>query len=144
MTENKNVSAPRRMLDSALRMVKGDNTTQLMEQFTAEMTLVAEGLCEDQSKLRAEAENLGRELDRRTQRIESEQQAQETALRETQQALERRLDALESRAAALEEQLRARQKPDRPPRKKLLSQLTVLVGIVCGSWVLVTILNLFR
>ena len=144
MTENKNVSAPRRMLDSALRMVKGDNTTQLMEQFTAEMTLVAEGLCEDQSKLRAEAENLGRELDRRTQHIESEQQAQETALRETQQALERRLDALESRAAALEEQLRARQKPDRPPRQKLLSQLTVLVGIVCGSWVLVTILNLFR
>lgn len=144
MTENKNVSAPRRMLDSALRMVKGDNTTQLMEQFTAEMTLVAEGLCEDQSKLRAEAENLGRELDRRTQRIESEQQAQETALRETQQALERRLDALESRSAALEEQLRARQKPDRPPRQKLLSQLTVLVGIVCGSWVLVTILNLFR
>ena len=144
MTENKNVSAPRRMLDSALRMVKGDNTTQLMEQLTAALTLVAEGLCEDQSKLRAEAENLGRELDRRTQRIESEQQAQETALRETQQALERRLDALESRAAALEEQLRARQKPDRPPRQKLLSQLTVLVGIVCGSWVLVTILNLFR
>ena len=33
--------------DGALKMVKGENTNQLIEQFTAEMTLVAEGLCED-------------------------------------------------------------------------------------------------
>ena len=36
--------------DGALKMVKGENTNQLIEQFTAEMTLVAEGLCEDQTK----------------------------------------------------------------------------------------------
>ena len=41
-----------KLWDGALKMVKGENTTQLIEQFTAEMTLVAEGLCEDQNKLR--------------------------------------------------------------------------------------------
>ena len=31
--------------DGALKRVKGENTNQLIENFTAEMTLVAEGLC---------------------------------------------------------------------------------------------------
>ena len=41
---------PKKLWDGALRMVKGENTASLIEQFTSEMTLVAEGLCEDQSK----------------------------------------------------------------------------------------------
>lgn len=144
MSENKPVSAPRRMLDNALRLVKGDHTTELMEQFTAEMTLVAEGLCEDQSKLRTETESLGRELDRRSQRLESVQQEQEAALRETQKELEGRLKVIEDRLDDVENQLKARQKPEKPSRQRLLTQVTILVSIVCGSWVLVTILNLFR
>ena len=48
MTEEKTLTEkPKKTLwDGALKMVKGENTNQLIEQFTAEMNLVAEGLCE--------------------------------------------------------------------------------------------------
>ena len=53
--ENAIVSKPKKIWNDALKAVKGENTNQLIEQFTAEMTLVAEGLCEDQNKLRGES-----------------------------------------------------------------------------------------
>ena len=52
MSEDKNVSKPRQLWDSAVKAVKGGSTEQLVETFTSEMTLVAEGLCEDQNNLR--------------------------------------------------------------------------------------------
>ena len=57
--------------DGALKMVKGENTNQLIEQFTAEMTLVAEGLCEDQTRLRREVDDMTTQEDRRIQKLES-------------------------------------------------------------------------
>ena len=54
MSEDKNVSKPRQLWDSAVKAVKGGSTEQLVETFTSEMTLVAEGLCEDQNNLRKE------------------------------------------------------------------------------------------
>ena len=69
MSEDKNVSKPRQLWDSAVKAVKGGSTEQLVETFTSEMTLVAEGLCEDQNNLRKElaqvremAEKLEQEL----------------------------------------------------------------------------------
>ena len=52
MSEEKTVSKPRQLWDSAVKAVKGGGTEQLIETFTAERTLVAEGLCEDQTNLR--------------------------------------------------------------------------------------------
>ena len=49
---------PRTLWESALKVVKGDSAEQLVEQFTAEMTLVAEGLYDDQARLRHEVEQL--------------------------------------------------------------------------------------
>ena len=72
MSENTELSAktttaekPKKLWDGALKMVRGDNTTQLMENFTAEMTLVAEGLCEDQSTMRRDVDRMINEEDRR-------------------------------------------------------------------------------
>ena len=64
--------------DGALKMVKGENTNQLIEQFTAEMTLVAEGLCEDQTKLRREVDDLTTQEDRRIQKLESRKNGRHT------------------------------------------------------------------
>ena len=64
MEEEKTITEkPKKLWDGALKMVKGENTTQLIEQFTSEMTLVAEGLCEDQSKLRKEVDGMITEED---------------------------------------------------------------------------------
>ena len=62
---------PLRFWDGALKAVKGDNTHQLVEQFTAEMTLVAEGLCEDQSKLRQEVDRMMTDEDQRVAGLEN-------------------------------------------------------------------------
>ena len=133
---------PRTLWESALKVVKSDSTEQLVEQFTAEMTLVAEGLYDDQARLKREMEGLRQEQDRLSQRVGSEQQAQEAALMEAQRDLDRRLDDFARRLSAMEAKLSA--KPKKMKMDGLVGQLTVLACIVCGSWVLVTILNLFR
>jgi len=131
---------PRTLWESALKVVKGDSTEQLVEQFTAEMTLVAEGLYDDQARLKREVELLRQEQDRLSQRVGSEQQAQETALMEAQRDFDKRLDDFARRLSAMEAKLSA--KPKRWMPATLVGQITLLACIVCGAWVLVTLLNL--
>lgn len=141
MSEEKNVSKPRQMWNQALKVVKGESTEQLVEDFTSEMTLVAEGLCEDQSRLRKAVDDLRDEQDHLDQRVKSEQEALEATLRENQRDTDRRLDELTHRLAALETKQKSK-----PARKEngWISQLTVLVAIAAGAWVIVTVLNLFH
>jgi len=55
MSERKSITQKSgKIITDALKKVKGEDVTGLIEDFTSEMTLVAEGLCEDQSKLRSE------------------------------------------------------------------------------------------
>ena len=133
---------PRTLWESALKVVKGDSAEQLVEQFTAEMTLVAEGLYDDQARLKREVELLRQEQDRLSQRLQSDTQAQEASLMEAQRDIDRRLDEFSRRIAAME--AKAAAKPKKGKWDTLMGQATVLACIVCGSWVLVTILNLFR
>lgn len=139
MSEEKTVSKPMQLWNNALKAVKGDSTAQLVEQFTAEMTLVAEGLCEDQARLRQSVEELRREDDRTAQRLVSEVQALESAIRENQRDTDRRLEDMSRRLAAMENKANSRQKK----HLGLIQQVTILVSIACGTWLLVTILNLF-
>ena len=88
--------------DGALKMVKGENTNQLIEQFTAEMTLVAEGLCEDQTKLRREVDDMTTQEDRRIQKLESRISLLETSLEEERKARDKDLTELRSRLSPLE------------------------------------------
>ena len=140
MSEEKNVSKPMQLWNNALKAVKGDSTTQLVEQFTAEMTLVAEGLCEDQARLRQAVEELRRGEDRTAQKFASEVEAIETAIRENQRDTDRRLDDMNRRLEAIESKQHSR----KSKQLGLVQQLTILAAIVCGSWIIVTILNLFK
>lgn len=138
----KNAFRPGQLWNQALRAVKGENTAQLVEEFTSEMTLVAEGLCEDQTRIRRDTEALRHEMDQCTQALSSDQDALETMLREQQRDMDRRLDDLTRRLNALESA--AARKKGKGDKATLMQQLILLAGIVCGSWVLVTVLNLFR
>ena len=145
MSEDKNVSKPRKLWDSAVKAVKGGSTEQLVETFTSEMTLVAEGLCEDQNNLRKELAQVREMAEKLEQRADNEQEVLDTTLRENQKDIDRRLDELTHRIAALEVKITRRDKEE--PRKKdmgIISQLTVLAGIVAGAWIIVTVLNLFK
>ena len=144
--EQKTPSKPRQLWNSAVKAVKGESTEQLVEQFTAEMTLVAEGLCDDQGRLRKEVTALRTDYDRLEQRLQSEQQAQESTLMETQRDIDRRLDEVTRRLAALEKAQSARQQKEAKGKRpqNLISQLTVLAGIIAGAWILVTVLILLK
>ena len=148
MTENTELSGktaaeekPRKFWDGALKMVKGENTVQLIENFTSEMTLVAEGLCEDQMKLRREVDQSMTEEDRRIQALQSRIQAAETSFDEERAAHDRDMTELRNRLAALEK--KANREPVKEKNKKgnIIRDLTVLVAIAAGAWVIVTLLN---
>lgn len=139
MSEQKNVSKPMQLWNSAVKAVKGENTGALVEEFTAEMTLVAEGLCEDQARLRQKVEEIRRDVDAEVQTLHSEQAAMESTIRENQRDMDRRLDEIERRLTQMEKGRTQTRKP-----AGLIAQATVLVSIVCGTWLLVTILSLFR
>ena len=131
------------LLNGALKMVKGENTTQLIEQFTAEMTLVAEGLCEDQTKLRREVDQMVTQEDARIQKLEGRVNLLESTLDEERNAHDRDLTELRNRLAALEK--KAQKAPVKEKKTgSIIRDLTILVAIAAGAWILVTILNMIK
>ena len=132
---------PKKLWDGALRMVRGDNATQLIENFTAEMTLVAEGLCEDQSMLRREVDKMITEEDRRIQALQTRADAAETSLEEERKAHDRDLTELRNRLSILEKQANSKPVKEKNRKGNMIHDLTLLVAIAAGAWVIVTIIN---
>ncbi len=147
MEEEKTLTAEKTkkptLWDGALKMVKGENTNQLIEQFTAEMTLVAEGLCEDQTKLRREVDGLMTQEDQRIQKLQSRIDLLETSLEEERKAHDKDVTELRNRLSPLEKQAAKTPAKDRKKAGTIIRHLTWLVGIAAGAWIIVTILNVF-
>ena len=127
--------------DGALKMVKGENTNQLIEQFTAEMTLVAEGLCEDQTRLRREVDDMTTQEDRRIQKLESRIDLLESTLEQERKDHDKTVTELRNRLSPLEKQ--AAKSPAKKKAPGIIQGLTVRVGIAAAAWVIVTVLNVF-
>ena len=146
MDEEKTLTAEKTkkptLWDGALKMVKGENTNQLIEQFTAEMTLVAEGLCEDQTKLRKEVDGLMTQEDKRIQKLESTINLLETSLEEERKNHDQDVTELRNRVSQLEKQAKVSAK-DKKKSRTIIRDLTWLVGIAAAAWVAVTIINAF-
>ena len=142
MEEEKTLTEkPKKLWDGALKMVKGENTTQLIEQFTSEMTLVAEGLCEDQSKLRQEVDGMITEEDRQIQKLQAKVDQLDTSLDEERRAHDRDLTELRTRLAALEKKIPKEAPKEKKKAGNIIRDATWLVAIAAGAWVIVTIIN---
>ena len=136
---------PVKLWNQAVKAVKGGDSAELVEAFTAEMTLVAEGLVEDQARLRREVEELQRDRDREEQSFASRLEALESELRERQRETDKRLEELDRRLGAMDRQQQQQKSKGRGLfQAAWMDKLLILAGIVCGSWVLVTVINLFR
>ncbi|MBQ9211301.1 MAG: hypothetical protein IJ153_06325 [Clostridia bacterium] len=127
------MTKPKKLWNDALRMVKGEDSTQLIEAFTAEMTLVAEGLCEDQNKLRGEVNQIVNTEDRRLQKLESRIQELEATLGEQEQEQDRVVTELRNRLATLEKQQNARIKEEKSRKEKKernrIREMTILIVV---------------
>ena len=150
MSENREISEqvkteekPRRFLSGALRMVKGENTAKLIESFTSEMTLVAEGLCEDQSKIRREAEQARTEEDRRFQRMESKIDLIETTVDQEKETHDRDLTELRERLAYLEKRIPREASKAKKKDRNRIRDLTWLIAVAGAVAIIVIVILKF-
>ncbi len=131
--ENGLMSKPKKIWNDALKMVKGEDTTQLMETFTAEMTLVAEGLCEDQNQLRNEVNRMMNEEDRRLQKQESRIQELEAALAQQEEDRDRTVKELRNRLAVLEKQEQSHRRGERTKGRNRIQEMTILILVAAAA-----------
>jgi len=132
---------PKKIWDGALKMVRGENTAQLIENFTAEMTLVAEGLCEDQSTLRREVDKMMTDEDRRIQSLQAKIDETQALLDEERNAHDRDLTELRNRLAVLEKKSNSKPAKEKGRKGNIIKDLTILVAIAAAAWVIVTLVN---
>ena len=119
--------------------LKGKDLGQLVEDFTSEMTLVAEGLSEDQQKLFREADRLSAQQTELEQRLLDglhDADVENKELRKQVQSLTARLDKAEKLIA--EKKLK---KVD--GLLSIIRQATWLVAVFSAAWVIVTIIKAF-
>ncbi|MBQ9324383.1 MAG: hypothetical protein IJ246_01300 [Clostridia bacterium] len=137
---------PIRRLRQAIASVRGENTHQLVESFTSEMTMVAEGLCEDQSKLRSDIDALYADNQKLDSRLSQDLNAMLARMDQQEEQIRRRMDALEEKLEQIEKHREG--KKIRLGRWQVsggfLSQITRLVSIGAGAWVLVTLMHLIQ
>ena len=133
------IRKPKELLGGAIKAIKGPDVQQLVETFTGEMTVVVEGLYDDQMRLRKEVEALVALQESLSQRMDDGRE-------ETQAKCEQSLKELASRLAELQKRVQALEANKGKQGKKIgvLSQVTVLAAIVAGAWIIVTLLNLLQ
>ena len=137
------MTKPKKIWNDALKMVKGEDSTQLIEQFTAEMTLVAEGLCEDQNQLRGEVNRLMNEEERRLQKQGAQVDHLETLLEEQQRENDRVITELRNRLSVLEKQKnrdeRSSEKKQKNKERNRIRDLTWLIIVTAAAVIAVVL-----
>jgi hypothetical protein len=115
----------RDFLQGAMDSISGKELPRLVEDFTREMVIVAEGLSADQESLRASVAIQGEEQDKLAQKLRE----QEKKLNE----ISRKLDILSSRAE--------RRQKGESGLNRILRQATWLAAVIGGAWVITTLVN---
>ena len=140
--EKKNiVKSAKDFMNGVLSPLKGKDISQLVEDFTAEMTMVAEGLSEDQQKLSQETDRLS------AQQTELEQRMLDSFhdAGVTDDELRAEIADLRSRLEKAEKQL---EKKELKAKKNdgiigILRQATWLVAIFSAAWIIVSVIRAF-
>lgn len=136
-------------IQSMFNAIKKDQTGELIEAFTSEMTLVAEGLVDDQARLRHEVKEIGNEQTRLERRINEVYELSDGSLRTSVRALDDRIKSIEKRLDGIEKRLDAaanavKDKKEKLKEKSVISQLIILASIICGSMIIISVLQILR
>ena len=118
---------------------KNTDLNATVEQFTAEMTLVAEGLRQDQTRLSEQADRLSAQQTL----LEEDTRVAIGAVQASLNGLNKRLDGLEKRMDHLEKQVQDKKLRKVDGWTGLVRQATWLVGLLAGVWIVTTVLKLF-
>lgn len=115
----------RDFLQGAMDSISGKELPRLVEDFTREMVIVAEGLSADQESLRSSVIIQGEEQDKLAQKLRE----QEKKLND----MGRKLDILFSKAE--------RRQKGESGLTRILRQATWLAAVIGGAWVITTVIN---
>jgi len=133
------INKPKELIGGAIQAIKGPDVQKLMESFTSEMTVVAEGLYDDQMRLRKEVEELSAQQTILSQQVLDSREDLQVKWEQALKEINARLGDMQKRLHALEAKQHKQGK-----KNGILSQVTVLAAIVAGAWVIVTLLNLLK
>lgn len=150
VTENNNLPAPQEekkdLIHSAKDFVtnifqplKGKDLGQAVEEFSAEMTLVAEGLSEDQERLSQQTEKLSAQQTILEETMLSRLHDADCALNE----MRKEMKALQKRLEKAEKAVADKKISKVNGFTGMLRQATWLVGIVVAGWIAVTLIKAF-
>ena len=134
------VRSAKEFFGNAFGNAKNQDIAALVEEFTSEMTIVAEGLSEDQERLNSQVDLLS-----------AHQSETEESLRKKLRENENKLNKFESDLSALTDRVRkmeetAARKKEKAAEKKIswLRQATWLVGIIAAAWIITSVIGLFK
>jgi ABC-type multidrug transport system fused ATPase/permease subunit len=116
-----------KLLHGAADSLSGKELPRLVEEFTREMVVVAEGLSEDQARLSQAVGEQARGQDEAAQRM---------------RALEREVADLTRQMADFARRADKRQKGE-AGLARILRQATWLAAIIAGAWIVTTLLRIF-
>lgn len=131
------VQSAKDFMNGVLSPLKGKDMGQMVEDFTSEMTLVAEGLSEDQQRLTQESERLSAQQTELEQRMLDGFHDADVAAGE----MRREIAALKSRLDKAEKLIQEKKLKKADGITAMLRQATWLVAIGAGAWIVVTIIN---
>lgn len=110
---------------SAMESISGKELPKLVEEFTRDMVVIAEGLSEDQSALRGAVTLQGEEQDKLAQRLREQ---------------EKKIDDLQKKVDALTKRNEKRKKGE-TGLVFILRQATWLAAVIGGCWLAVTLVR---
>lgn len=129
--KNNLISRSKGLIDSAVSGFKGRDINALVDEFTQEMTVVAEGLSEELVMTRQEMSQLSA-----AQTISDDQRSQDMMdLRNRMKEIEKRLELLSRQ--------KDKQEKKRSNLSAILTQVTIIAAIIAGAWVITAVLKLF-
>lgn len=133
------IQSAKDFVNGVLSPLKGKDMGQMVEDFTAEMTLVAEGLSEDQEKLARDTERLSAQQTELEQKMLDGFHDQDV----TAEELRKDIVSLKNRLDKAEKLLQEKKTKKSEGLAGVLRQATWLIAIGAGAWIIVTLINAF-
>ena len=130
LSETPKPAGLKKKLEDAAKALRPRDLDQLVEQYTSDFTLVAEGLSEDLVSCQTQSHDNAALITQLEDRVSTLDQQVE-GLVKSQQDLKRQLDD------------KRRVKASRQGLVAVLRQATWLAAIVCGSWLVITLIRQF-
>lgn len=134
------VRSAKDFVSGVLSPLKSKDVGQMVEDFTAELTLVAEGLSEDQEKLQQENERLAAQQTL----LESNLLDQLHNVRVSIEEAQKSIDDLSRRLEKAEKAVAEKKIKKVEGFTGLLRQATWLAAVIIGGWIIVTVINFFK